>query len=484
MSRSLLALALLTTSACSTAEPSPSPGASFAPPPCAEPRFAKGRIGVQCERLVDAEGRVVLLHGVNARVQGVFDVTFDDGRTELETIPDFDATDAARARRMGFNALRLPINWSALEPKDGAGFDDAYLDRVAAVVKLAGDAGLRVLVDFHQDAYSKEIGEDGAPLWAIVPAPAMLLEGPLDDLAARRISNGVQAAFATFFGPDGAALRTRFAKAVAHVAKRFAGDDNVAGIEAFNEPVSKTPYLDQLHDEVITAVRAVDADRLVFFEPDVDRNLSDHAPPAKRAPWPGTVYSPHVYTLSFDGSPAQRAALSEADLRPSNEAAVKEAATWKAPLAITEFGYGPADVNADLYLELQTKLQDELFASGFFWLWKEQSQGAWGLYDYDAAKKTWTERDHVRKALARVVPEAIGGWPKSLAYDRATSTMRLVFEADAAITAPTRVFVPEEIATPKATCDGKAVSAVVDAKTGVLEVACAGAGEHTIVVGQ
>ena len=57
--------------------------------PCETGRFAGGRDGVQCGRLVDAEGRVIFLHGVNARVEGVFDVTFDDERTALEPIPPF-----------------------------------------------------------------------------------------------------------------------------------------------------------------------------------------------------------------------------------------------------------------------------------------------------------------------------------------------------------------------------------------------------------
>ncbi|HEY6035212.1 MAG TPA: hypothetical protein VIV58_13150, partial [Kofleriaceae bacterium] len=37
--------------------------------------------------LRDDQGRIALLHGVNARIAGVFDVTFDDGRTALEPIP-------------------------------------------------------------------------------------------------------------------------------------------------------------------------------------------------------------------------------------------------------------------------------------------------------------------------------------------------------------------------------------------------------------
>ena len=77
-------------------------------------------------------------------------------------------------RALGLDLLRLPINWSGVEPAPRQ-LDDAYLDRVDAAVRARRTQGWYVLIDLHQDAYSKEIGEDGAPLWAIEPPPAMLL---------------------------------------------------------------------------------------------------------------------------------------------------------------------------------------------------------------------------------------------------------------------------------------------------------------------
>ena len=189
--------------------------------PCRGEAFDGAPLSIRCGAFVDGQGREVRLHGVNARVSGLFDVTFDDGRTALEPIPTFTKSDAANMRSVGFNALRLPLNWSGLEPTESGGFVKAYLDRIAEVVGIARDAGLFVMLDMHQDAYSKEIGEDGAPLWAIVPAPATKLGGPLLDLEQRRLSKPVADAFATFFGAsaDGARLQTRFAKAIAEVAR-------------------------------------------------------------------------------------------------------------------------------------------------------------------------------------------------------------------------------------------------------------------------
>src|SRR4030095_11004690 len=67
------------------------------------------RLHVSDGRLRDQRGREVTLRGVNARVQGVFAVTCDDGRLPLEAIPVFDAGDGERMRAFGFNLLRLPV---------------------------------------------------------------------------------------------------------------------------------------------------------------------------------------------------------------------------------------------------------------------------------------------------------------------------------------------------------------------------------------
>src|SRR5881296_3459614 len=103
---------------------------------------------------------------------------------------------------VGFNLLRLPISWSALEPARGR-FDAAYLDRIAGVLALCRSHGILVLLDFHQDAFSKEIGEDGAPRWVLDlllgAGNYPYLGGPLDDLQARRFAPATLEAFRQFF---------------------------------------------------------------------------------------------------------------------------------------------------------------------------------------------------------------------------------------------------------------------------------------------
>ena len=126
-----------------------------------------GWLHVEDGRIVDEANREVILRGMNARIEGIFDVTFSDGRTRLEPIPTFSQQDAEAMAAVGINFLRLPINWSGIEPEEGE-FNLQYLEQVDEIIEHCRNANIYVLLDFHQDAYSKELGEDGAPYWAIL----------------------------------------------------------------------------------------------------------------------------------------------------------------------------------------------------------------------------------------------------------------------------------------------------------------------------
>jgi endoglycosylceramidase len=452
----LLAIAV----ACKSEGSSPPPEGE----PCIGPDFDGSPLGITCGHLVDAQGRTALLHGMNARIEGIFDVTFQDGRLPLETIPPWTAEDAQKLRSFGFNALRLPINWSGIEPTETGGFDEAYLARVEAVVRTCQQNGIYVLLDIHQDAYSKEIGEDGAPLWAIVPPPEKLLGGPMNDLGERRASRQVTAAFATFFGANGKSLRERFGKMAAHVARRFADDPAVIGLELFNEPIASDAEVLAFHKEILPAVRAAAPRKLVLFEPNAVRNILDRVSPGTGSIGPGTEYAPHVYTFVFTGTDESRAAITKDKLRPSNESARTEADGLEAPLVITEWGYDPKQPNYQAYVQWQQELQDEHKASAFYWVWKELEQGQWGLFDGTA------ERTRTIEQLSRVRLEAAPGRLLSVRYENRR------FEAKFTGQGSVRVSIGRTPGDFKITCDGRPVEVP---RAEPLEIPCAG---HTVVL--
>ncbi len=456
--------------------------------PCADPPFVGAPFGLRCGQLVDEGGRVAFVRGVNARVRGIFDVTFDDGRLPLEEIPEFSAADLDALRGFGFDALRLPIQWSAIEPTEDGGLSEPYLTRIADLLQAAQGAGVQVLLDFHQDAYSKEIGEDGAPRWAISPQPKTLLGGPLTDLDARRQSPEVLAAFDTFFGAseEGARLRGRFADMAGKVAARFAGHPAVIGIELFNEPLAPMDGLMRVHEAAYATVRAAAPKKLIAFEPSATRNFFDDAPLPPHPLGDGTLYAPHTYKLAFSTGVGDvekaRAAMTKDTLRPQVINAREEADAWRAGLFVTEYGYDPKGTRAAEYLTWQAELHEEVMASSFFWLWKESSQGSWGCYEFDAATGTFTPREALRLVLARVRATRVSGWPAETRFERATGVFSLRFRDDPTMVGDSVIAVAPALGAPLGvTCDGVLVDAALDAR-GELRVPCGkGTGEEHVL---
>jgi endoglycosylceramidase len=439
-------------------------------------------------RLVDQHGREVILRGVNARAQGVFDVTFDDGRLPLEPIPVFDDGDAARMQGFGFNLLRLPISWSALEPLPGI-YDKAYLARVAAIVAACGRHGVVVLLDLHQDAFSKEIGEDGAPRWVLdllLGADGYpYIGGPLGDLFARRIAPATILAFRGLFA-DQSGVQGLLGRAAAVVAKRFRGSRAVVGYETLNEPFAVyagVPNSDvavrDLNVRVAQAIRSVDPRHLIAFEPEVRRNQFNSVPVSTEAfPVAGGWYAPHIYTDVFDGH--DYASGNPADLAPSMEAAATEAAGWGAPLIVGEWGIDPNATNANAWITAELDLQDRLRASSAFWVWEETSQGSWGLFDGENTD-AGGERVARTTALSRVYAQAVPGRVLEHTFDAAARTLVLRWQARGR--APLEVFVPAR-AFPtgvRVRCDGAAVAGATIPASGVLALRCGRrAGEHRL----
>jgi endoglycosylceramidase len=488
MQRSCFAWPLILAAALPACSGKPSATKPPAPyvPPCKEAGFSGDPLGTRCTNLVDAEGRVVFLRGVNARIKPIFDVVYDPSQPPLMPLTTFDASDATGLRSFGFDALRLPLNWSGIEPTMDGGFDESYLAEVANVVAACKAAGVRVLLDLHQDAYSKELGGDGAPLWAIQPPPTMIGPPPMGTNPAT--SGQAIAAFNTFFGTsmESEMLRSRFIAMATHVAARFATDPTVIGLEIFNEPPVDISILLPFYQAALPAVRAVMPKKLFMFEPNAFRNIVDTAPPGSGSLGAGTVYAPHVYTFVFNSSDAaEQAAMTKEDLRPSEMGAATEGVSWDAPAVVTEWGYDPSGVKAEEFFTWQAVLQEEYQLSSFLWLWKELAPSYWGCFDYDATTGAFTERPTMKKVLARVRPAAVAGWPTSYSFDRASGAFELQFQSDPAVMAPHLIAVAPVLGAPTSvTCDGAPIRTQSEDAYGTLSLVCGqGDGEsHTVKI--
>jgi hypothetical protein len=250
----------------------------------------------------------------------------------------------------------------------------------------------------------------------------------------------------------------------------------VVGFELFNEPPVGEPDVDTFSALAAAHVRAGAPDKLVMFEPSAVRNLFDFVPKAT-APFPeaAAVYAPHIYTFVFYPDQTQLEQLQPGDLEASVQAARAEAAAWRTPLVFGEYGIGPNQANADLWMGVQAELHDAYLASDAFWLWKEQSQGAWGVYDHALGpnnEDVWTERPQVIAWISRVHASRIAGTVVANQYTHTTGALHLEVTGAGK---PHAIYIPEHAATSFAiTCNAKPVAAPRDAATGEVSFACDG----------
>lgn len=374
------------------------------PPPVH--RTAAAAVHVEGKAFRDGQGRQLLFRGYNAKVTTLFDVTFDDGRVPEETFPDLSETEAARIEQLGWNVLRIPVSWSGLEPHP-LQYSAAFLAKLDSVIAMAAAHGFYIFVDMHQDGYSKEIGEDGEPLWAIEPPPTILLQGPYSD--ARRETPVVLDAGFSFFdnkpAADGRPLQNAYVEAVQQIVRHVVGVPQVLGYEAFNEPVVlSNSQLDAFEDTFADAVHAVDADAPVLFEPVGTRNQFDSAA-IPSSPWshgPGS-YAIHIYTCWFStcASPSW-ADENPAELAPSMAHAELERAGWATPLFVTEFGCDQTTPQGPVWMSAELDLQDQYLASST--AWEFSGLGSWGFHD-----DSGNERPQTTYVMSRMFPRAVAG---------------------------------------------------------------------------
>ncbi len=259
--------------------------------------------------LLDPDGRVLVLHGVNmVNKTG----TNEPGAT------GFDADDAAFLAENGFTTVRLGLIWKAVEPEPGE-YDEAYLASVRKTTELLAAEGIWTLLDFHQDLYSERFQGEGAPEWAVqddgLPAEPKL-GFPANYFAMPALWRAFDHFWANDPGPGGVGLQDRYAAAWRHAAEFFGSTPGVMGYDLFNEPWPGTEYalcmnplgcpgfdkkLSAFSQRATDAIRTVDQDTVSFYEPNVLFNSG--APSSVKVEGDNLGFSFHDYCL-FDVVPA------------------------------------------------------------------------------------------------------------------------------------------------------------------------------------
>ena len=161
----------------------------------------------------------------------------------------------------GFTTIRLVVTWEAIEPEE-LQYNAQYMEYILDTVRACALQGLSVIIDPHQDCWSRWTGGDGAPRWTMEKL-GIVLDNLAPCCATHPHPHGHPLLWSTnyqlfasatmftlFFGSERFAkhvltdeglsaqvwLQTRFTAAFASLAAMLKGERNVLGFGTLNEP--------------------------------------------------------------------------------------------------------------------------------------------------------------------------------------------------------------------------------------------------------
>ena len=368
--------------------------------------------------LIDSSGRVVVLHG------------FDIVRKTAPWLPThFSAQDAAFLRSEGFNAARIGMAWTAVEPKPGV-YDDSYIRKFVAFEHVLAGYGIRALVDFHQDLWSSQ----NMPAWATLGTS---------------FTDDFQHFWDNDPAPDGVGIQTHYIKMWQHVAAFFRGDPNVIAFDPFNEPqpgyksgcapYAQCPQFDSgalsaFYAAVTQAIRKVDEQHLILVEPLANNNLTAPTMTLPKDPRIGTTFHEYCNITQTATSNGPLDSL----CRPIDQQGIDTQTNYarktnNVPTFVGEFSSNDADDDNATMVDLM----GSRFLSWTMWMYYTASTDpantpGQGLLINDA--KPGSEANAKQAKLdATAVPyaTAIAGTPESSSFDRASHTFRLTYSTAA-----------------------------------------------------
>lgn len=395
-----------------------------------EPADVIGPLTMRGRELVDATGRVVLIHGTNVvNKSEPFLAPLENGWLGPQDFAEFQAD--------GFNGVRLGVWAAKLMPAPGV-IDTDYLAEVAQVIDTLTAQNLWVLLDFHQDVFW------GMPSWATSAEAAALSPSAPKEIeaaigwAANYLSPRSLRQWNDWWAQvpvsDGRSAIDLYGDGVAALANEVKDETNVIGIDLINEPFPGDKFFEcvtscggryrqaeAMYTSLTARVNAAAPGLAVWWAP---FNIGEPFPDTP-APGANIGYTFHAYCYDTDGGePVQPApapsALCDAVFGSVFSDAHSVSSRWNSPTLLGEFGASQSPLNATR----TTQLADEYLFSWMHW----HHPGTWP--------------EVVRTQLVRAYAQATAGHPISQRFDPASGEFEFRYRPDESVLAPTSIVLP------------------------------------------
>ncbi len=426
--------------------------------------------------MADAEGRALQYRG------------FNSGKAMTATVAEVTPELMAEAQADGFDFLRLAWQWHKLEPTDD-GWDEAYLDQVEAALDVAGEHGVSVVLDNHQDVFGPAFDGNGVPEWATRDDGLPFERDPDAPWFIANLQPAVQAAWEHLYeDPD---LQDAQIDSYLHLIDRVGDHPALLGYDLLNEPFGKfregedlfagaarveSTQLTAMYQRLTDAIRTVDTESWIFVHPPNVASLGI-ATNLGAIDDSKVVYIPHFYDTGMESGDAFDPAST---FHASWEAAATQyAAEHRVPMMVGEWGLpDPNASGADEFVARSLDVLQRRTSGWAVFTWCDGG-GYCVLDDAGRLDPTW-------QVLVQAWPRAIAGAPTATTWDGGTRVMRTTFTASAAVTAPTEVVAPARLypgGVAVTTSEGVAADWAWDEATGIVTVTLPpGAGARAICV--
>eukprot|EP00999_Lentomonas_sp_LEN2_P002146 NODE_338_length_1611_cov_90.814690_g306_i0.p1 GENE.NODE_338_length_1611_cov_90.814690_g306_i0~~NODE_338_length_1611_cov_90.814690_g306_i0.p1 ORF type:complete len:518 (-),score=81.73 NODE_338_length_1611_cov_90.814690_g306_i0:57-1550(-) len=414
------------------------------------------RVHIENGHYVDATGRTLLYHGMNSvrKSEPFYTIITDEEISQM-------------ANEWGMNLVRLGISWEGFERSEGV-HDMEYLEETLKVAERFAAHGIYVLLDMHQDLFSRKYCGNGFPDWAVNIDPEVEEVAPfpqpvIDDVFELDPETGhirpedcakfpfwgnvyftnVTGSIYESFYNDVNNVQTRFVETWKIIVDFFAGKEFIVGVEYINEPFpgniytnprlfvipgygekhNLVPMYERLHKEI----RQIDDETIIFFEPLV---TSTEGLPRKTGfdGGPGgpeyndrQVYSPHYYCIE-GGDPEEE--FCEWFATTSFQVRDEEKREWGVGSLLSEWGGLTGNETEDAR---ETTFLAEL---------SDSYLQSWAYWEHN----TVLRQPLVQAALSRTYPRATAGTPLALSFDAHTGLFNYQYKIDKSIDLPTEIF--------------------------------------------
>ena len=345
----------------------------------------------------DSDGRIVIYHGVN--VSNYSKNSFPDN------LPWHQPEDYDKLKKWGFNLVRFTVFWANIEPEKNK-YDIDYLKQVCEHIRYLESIGIDVIVDIHQDLYSKKYSGDGAPAWACLDGGKPFKQQTPWNL--NYLQPATRAAIKNFWKSED--LQNRYIEMLKIVAKQVEDLDNVIGIDVMNEPFPNLPWirrfekkwLTNFYRKMATSLLVAGYKKIMFFEPWMCTSTGIPTYLDFKSESVKTGYMPHCY-ISLDENQKKYSGLQAWWMKQAIRIKAAEAQLFDTPLLFGEWGIPMTCEGYADYINDFTGLCDQYGASWVWWSYDMEQHCGFGLIDNDK-----NDRDYINR-LARVYPQKIAG---------------------------------------------------------------------------